>query len=105
MLPMSKMVSVKYLPNNNRAFLQDPLEALVEEKYGIRIEFTNRSMRPSLALALRLVRFLIPLSFASAHIRIWSTDSSTGLALFEEQAVPVLDWAKHRSKNVCFEIL
>ena len=44
MLPIFKMVSVKHQPNFSptKAFLNNPLKALVEEKYGIEYEeFTN----------------------------------------------------------------
>ncbi|KJQ59312.1 VIT1/CCC1 transporter family protein [Streptococcus gordonii] len=69
----------------NRAFLQDPLEALVAEKYGIEIEeFTNpwhAAISSFLAFAVGALFPMITIILLPAHIRIWSTVLIVGLAL------------------------
>ena len=67
----------------NRAFLQDPLEALVQEKYGIEIEeFTNpwhAAVSSFLAFAVGSIFPMIILLPAS--VRIWATVLIVALAL------------------------
>lgn len=69
----------------NRAFLQDPLEALVAEKYGIEIEeFTNpwhAAISSFLAFAVGALFPMITIILLPAHIRIWSTVLIVALAL------------------------
>ena len=69
----------------NRAFLQDPLEALVQEKYGIEIEeFTNplhAAVSSFLAFAVGALFPMITIILLPAHIRIWSTVVIVALAL------------------------
>ena len=69
----------------NRAFLQDPLEALVEEKYGIEIEkFTNpwhAAVSSFLAFAVGALFPMITIILLPASVRIWATVLIVALAL------------------------
>ena len=69
----------------NRAFLQDPLEALVEEKYGIEIEgFTNpwhAAVSSFLAFAVGALFPMITIIMLPASVRIWATVLIVALAL------------------------
>ena len=69
----------------NRAFLQDPLEALAEEKYGIEIEeFTNpwhAAVSSFLAFAVGALFPMITIIMLPASIRIWATVLIVALAL------------------------
>ena len=69
----------------NRAFLQDPLEALVQEKYGIEIEeFTNpwhAAVSSFLAFAVGALFPMITIILLPATIRIWATVLIVALAL------------------------
>ena len=69
----------------NRAFLQDPLEALVAEKYGIEIEeFTNpwhAAISSFLAFAVGALFPMITIILLPANIRIWATVLIVALAL------------------------
>ena len=69
----------------NRAFLQNPLEALVAEKYGIEIEeFTNpwhAAVSSFLAFAVGALFPMITILLLPANIRIWATVLIVALAL------------------------
>jgi len=69
----------------NRAFLQDPLKALVEEKYGIEIEeFTNpwqAALSSFLAFAIGALFPMLTIILLPASIRIWATVLIVALAL------------------------
>lgn len=69
----------------NRAFLQDPLKALVEEKYGIEIEeFTNpwhAAVSSFLAFAVGALFPMVTIILLPANIRIWATVLIVALAL------------------------
>ena len=69
----------------NRAFLQDPLEALVAEKYGIGIEeFTNpwhAAISSFLAFAVGALFPMITIILLPASVRIWATVLIVALAL------------------------
>ena len=69
----------------NRAFLQDPLEALVQEKYGIEIEeFTNpwhAAVSSFLAFAVGALFPMVTIILLPANIRIWATVLIVALAL------------------------
>ena len=69
----------------NRGFLQDPLEALVQEKYGIEIEeFTNpwhAAVSSFLAFAVGALFPMITIILLPANIRIWATVLIVALAL------------------------
>lgn len=69
----------------NRAFLQDPLKALVEEKYGIEIEeFTNpwhAAVSSFLAFAVGALFPMVTIILLPASIRIWATVLIVALAL------------------------
>ena len=69
----------------NRAFLQDPLEALVQEKYGIKIEeFTNpwhAAVSSFLAFAVGALFPMITIILLPASVRIWATVLIVALAL------------------------
>lgn len=69
----------------NRAFLQDPLKALVEEKYGIEVEeFTNpwqAALSSFLAFAIGALFPMLTIILLPANIRIWATVLIVALAL------------------------
>ncbi|MCF1283594.1 VIT1/CCC1 transporter family protein [Streptococcus sinensis] len=69
----------------NRAFLQDPLKALVEEKYGIEVEeFTNpwhAAVSSFLAFAVGALFPMVTIILLPANIRIWATVLIVALAL------------------------
>lgn len=69
----------------NRAFLQDPLKALVEEKYGIEVEeFTNpwhAAVSSFLAFAVGALFPMVTIILLPASIRIWATVLIVALAL------------------------
>ena len=69
----------------NRAFLQDPLEALVQEKYGSEIEeFTNpwhAALSSFLAFAVGALFPMITIILLPASVRIWATVLIVALAL------------------------
>ena len=69
----------------NRAFLQDPLKALVEEKYGIEVEeFTNpwqAALSSFLAFAIGALSPMLTIILLPANIRIWATVLIVALAL------------------------
>ena len=69
----------------NRAFLQDPLEALVQEKYGIEIEeFTSpwhAAVSSFLAFAVGALFPMITIILLPAGVRIWATVLIVALAL------------------------
>ena len=69
----------------NRAFLQDPLEALVAEQYGIEIEeFTNpwhAAVSSFLAFAVGALFPMITIILLPASVRIWATVLIVALAL------------------------
>ena len=69
----------------NRAFLQNPLEALVAEKYGIEIEeFTNpwhAAISSFLAFAVGALFPMITIILLPASVRIWATVLIVALAL------------------------
>ena len=69
----------------NRAFLQDPLKALVEEKYGIEVEeFTNpwqAALSSFLAFAIGALFPMLTIILLPASIRIWVTVLIVTLAL------------------------
>ena len=69
----------------NRAFLQDPLEALVQEKCGIEIEeFTNpwhAAVSSFLAFAVGALFPMITIILLPASVRIWATVLIVALAL------------------------
>lgn len=69
----------------NRAFLQDPLKALVEEKYGIEVEeFTNpwqAALSSFIAFAIGALFPMLTIILLPASIRIWATVLIVALAL------------------------
>lgn len=69
----------------NCAFLQDPLKALVEEKYGIEVEeFTNpwhAAVSSFLAFAVGALFPMVTIILLPANIRIWATVLIVALAL------------------------
>ncbi|MCD1276480.1 VIT family protein [Streptococcus sinensis] len=69
----------------NRAFLQDPLKALVKEKYGIEVEeFTNpwhAAVSSFLAFAVGALFPMVTIILLPANIRIWATVLIVALAL------------------------
>lgn len=69
----------------NRAFLQDPLKTLVEEKYGIEVEeFTNpwqAALSSFLAFAIGALFPMLTIILLPANIRIWATVLIVALAL------------------------
>ena len=69
----------------NRAFLQDPLKALVEEKYGIEVEeFTNpwqAALSSFIAFAIGTLFPMLTIILLPASIRIWATVLIVALAL------------------------
>ena len=69
----------------NKAFLKNPLKALVEEKYGIEIEeFTNpwhAAVSSFLAFAVGALFPMITIILLPASVRIWATVLIVALAL------------------------